>query len=313
MANITYNVFRRLHMGTYEPSPPLGPSYKLDLSFDGDQENGRVYCTLIKDTYTPNRDDTYSNVVRYEVGGGGYGGAERIETPAVTIDAVSHYAAFDGDDVTFSSITATGVRYALLFLYRREASVNLHLPLMLVDFGSSLSVTDADFVIQWSSVGIYVLAHVPSDSGNTFIYTNAKYQMLTGGYELGDSGDALKVVLLSALHSPDPEDVDYDDVSGDEITGAGYTTGGEDITGQAIGLVTGASGYGYMTCANTDWTSATFSATRMAIYNTTVDDELVMTARLPVNPNTGNNTWSTVGGLFRLIVGSVGYVNVGGQ
>lgn len=72
--------------------------------------------------------------------------------------------------------------------------------------------------------------------GNGAIYNNFKEQILLGQLDLGaDSpADEIKVMLVTG-HTPDIDNhVGYSDVSADEVSGAGYTAGGEILTGQDV-------------------------------------------------------------------------------
>lgn len=70
--------------------------------------------------------------------------------------------------------------------------------------------------------------------GDGYIYNNFKEQVMNGEFNLGGSGDTIKVILVSG-HTPNIDThAGYSDVSSDEYsTGSGYTVGGDTLTGQA--------------------------------------------------------------------------------
>jgi hypothetical protein len=68
--------------------------------------------------------------------------------------------------------------------------------------------------------------------GDGSLYYNFAEQLMRGGIDL--SSDTIKVMLVVG-HTPDLANHEkYSDVSGDEGVGAGYTAGGEEVTGKTV-------------------------------------------------------------------------------
>lgn len=270
----------------------------IDLSSTAHATQNRVYCALLTSAYTPDSTDDHSTIIAAEVSSANYtAGGEVIATPVVDLSGSNAY--FDGDDSEWSNVTFSA-RYA--YLYHSVATLGTKTPIALIDFGQTYAVDSADFTIAWNAVGILLMAHVNTGGTDTWIYNNAKTQMLKGAYNLDNGGDALKVMLTTSSYTPLAAHTDNTDVT-NEVTGTGYTAGGEDLTGQVVAMNT-VSGRAEMTADPTEWTSASFTAYRAVLYNTTVSDELVAVMTFAANQTVS-------AGLFRLNHSSAGLVSVG--
>jgi hypothetical protein len=68
--------------------------------------------------------------------------------------------------------------------------------------------------------------------GDGIIYNNAKEQLLLGNIDFVDN--TLKLILVHNHIVDIDGDATYADVSADETAGAGYSAGGETLTGKAV-------------------------------------------------------------------------------
>ena len=70
--------------------------------------------------------------------------------------------------------------------------------------------------------------------GDGFIYNNFKERVMEGAFNLASGGDTLKVALLGTYTKDRTHSV-YGSISGSEYnTGAGYTSGGNALSGQDV-------------------------------------------------------------------------------
>ena len=68
--------------------------------------------------------------------------------------------------------------------------------------------------------------------GNGAFYNNFKEQVLLGGFNLGNGGDTIKMILVES-HSPDIDThAQYSDVSGDEFGDSSYSA--QTLSSQAV-------------------------------------------------------------------------------
>ncbi len=95
------------------------------------------------------------------------------------------------------------------------------------------------------------------------IYYAAQATLLAGGLNL--LTDTLKVLLLDETYTPDPASHEtLDDING-EVSGAGYTSGGQSLTGRDI-LRDDLSGRAALHAENPTWPAADFSARAALLY-----------------------------------------------
>ena len=98
---------------------------------------------------------------------------------------------------------------------------------------------------------------------NTF-----KRDLLKGFHDFASGGDTFKIALFTSSASLDASTEDYSTTN--ETSGAGYSPGGETLTGQSVTGGSSAS-TAYVDFADAQWTSASFTANGALIYNTTTD------------------------------------------
>ena len=99
---------------------------------------------------------------------------------------------------------------------------------------------------------------------NTF-----KRDLLKGFHDFASGGDTFKIALYLDTASLDDTTEDYSVTN--ETSGAGYSAGGETLTGQSVTGSTSAT-TAYVDWSNdAEWTSASFTANGAMIYNTTTD------------------------------------------
>lgn len=141
MANAVYNSFKRdIANGS------------IDLDTD------TINVMLVTSSYAPNIDThTKRSDITNEVAGTGYtAGGQALASKTVTADNTNDRAAFDAADVTWTTATITA-RGAVLYKSRGGASSVDEL-VAYYDFGADITSTASDFVIQWGSTGIVLIA-----------------------------------------------------------------------------------------------------------------------------------------------------------
>lgn len=101
------------------------------------------------------------------------------------------------------------------------------------------------------------------------VYNRCKYNLAAGLMDLTNGGDTIRVALLDNSHSFDPDDDLWTDVSANEIAGSGYTANGEALTSQSL-TQNDTLDKAVFDAADTEWTSATFSAYHAVLYDDTL-------------------------------------------
>jgi hypothetical protein len=104
------------------------------------------------------------------------------------------------------------------------------------------------------------------------IYDCLKEDLMVGAVNLGSGGDTIKVGLLDDSHAFSAANSAWADVSANEISGTGYTAGGVTLGSQAVSV---ASNTAKFDAADTEWTSASFTAYHAVIYDTTNSNSLI--------------------------------------
>lgn len=137
MANVVYNSFKRDIMNG-----------SIDLDTD------TIKVMLVTSAYTPNIDThTKRSDVTNEVSGTGYtAGGQALANKAVSADNTDDEGVFDADDPTWTASTITA-RGAVFYKSRGGASTADEL-ICYLDFGSDITSTAANFVIQIAAEGI---------------------------------------------------------------------------------------------------------------------------------------------------------------
>lgn len=124
-----------------------------NADLDNDTTDDGPYCALVDtDTYTyAASDEFYSDL------SGIVGTPVRIETP--TVGSVSA-ATFDGDDITFSSVS--GATVEALVIYRHNAGANTTWRLVFYEdtgvTGLPLTPNGGDVTVTWNASGILMIS-----------------------------------------------------------------------------------------------------------------------------------------------------------
>ena len=127
-------------------------------SIDMDTDTFKIM--IASNSYTPSQTShDFRDDVTNEVSGTGYtaGGAT---LSGITSTLTANLYKFDANDVTWSAVTFTNGRYAVIYKSRGGASSADEL-VGYVDFGANQSPAGTDFTIQWSSDGIYTASRTP--------------------------------------------------------------------------------------------------------------------------------------------------------
>jgi len=101
------------------------------------------------------------------------------------------------------------------------------------------------------------------------IYNRFKANLMNKVVDL--EGDTIKVALLDDSHAFSATDNVWGDVSANEISGTGYTAGGATLGTKAVTQAATTK----WDAADTEWTSATFTAYHAVIYDTTATSNLI--------------------------------------
>ena len=116
-------------------------------------ESDTLKVALLTSSETPSKDDTTFSATN-EVSGTGYtAGGATLANVAVTQDDSGDLAKVDCDDVTWSTSTITGARYAVIYDTTNTKSL-----ICSIDFGGAQTVTAGTFTIEWNASGIITLA-----------------------------------------------------------------------------------------------------------------------------------------------------------
>lgn len=123
-----------------------------------DLDTDTIKGMLVTSTYSPNIDThTKRSDITNEVSGTGYtAGGAALTTKTVTADNTNDRAAFDADDLSWSSSTITA-RGLVLYKSRGGASSADEL-ICYIDFGSDITSTASTFSIVFNASGILLLS-----------------------------------------------------------------------------------------------------------------------------------------------------------
>jgi len=129
-----------------------GLAMKSIINKEVDFDTDTVSVALCTSTYTPNQDThQYASDLTNELSGGGYS-RQTLGTATVTYTGGTNTLKLDGADVTFSGLTASGVRYAVFFMDTGADSVS---PLLCYqDFESDQNLTAQDLTLVLNSSGL---------------------------------------------------------------------------------------------------------------------------------------------------------------
>ena len=117
-----------------------------------------VKCALISNAYTPNVDTDifFGAPATYQGSGTGYtAGGVTLTTKTATYNASTNTAMLDADDITFTGVTLSAVRYAVFYEY---SGSNATSPLICyMDFGADRNPTAQNLQITLPSTGLVYL------------------------------------------------------------------------------------------------------------------------------------------------------------
>ena len=100
------------------------------------------------------------------------------------------------------------------------------------------------------------------------VYNNFKELLLTGGVNLGNGGDTIKVALVTSSYSADIDSHDmFDDVT-NEVSGTGYSAGGNTLASQAV-TQDNTDDEGVFDASDTNWANSTITARGAVVYKST--------------------------------------------
>lgn len=133
-----------------------------------------------------------------------------------------------------------------------------------------------------------------------------------GGLTAGESrgidylSDDIRATLHTASYVPDKATHDFVDDLTDEVSGAGYTAGGQALTGKTLAV---ASSVVIADCDDVVWTNATITARRVVISDRTpaaaADQPLILYNSAASDVSSTNGTWTfqvNANGLFRITI-----------
>ena len=130
-----------------------GVSHVANAAVDWDTDT--IHVSLHTATYVPDQDahDFYNDVTN-EVSGAGYtAGGQALAGKTRAIDAASNETRLDATDLTWTAVTFTGARYAVI--YKKRGGVASADELIgWVDFGADQTVAGVDFTITWAATGV---------------------------------------------------------------------------------------------------------------------------------------------------------------
>jgi hypothetical protein len=117
--------------------------------------------------------------------------------------------------------------------------------------------------------------------------TSFKQQMLQGAQNI--ASNTLKMALYTANTDLGPNTTTYTGTT-NEVTGAGYTAGGETLTGVSISA--SPEGVVYVNFDNVSWAAASFTARGALIYNTTQSNASVAVLDFGADKTCSNQTFT---------------------
>lgn len=98
------------------------------------------------------------------------------------------------------------------------------------------------------------------------LYNTAKSDLFNANVDF--ASDTIKVALATSSYTPNIDTHDFFDDITNEVTGTGYTAGGETLASKAITVDT-TNDRAEFDAADTQWTSASFTARYAIIYKDT--------------------------------------------
>lgn len=135
-----------------------GKAMQAIVNKEVDFDTDTIKVALCTSTYTPDQDaHDYFNDITNELTDGSYtAGGETLASKTVTYDSGTNTVKLDCADVTFSSLTSTGIRYAIFY---RDTGTGSTSPLLCyMDFGANQDVAAQDFILVIAGSGLLTLS-----------------------------------------------------------------------------------------------------------------------------------------------------------
>lgn len=112
-------------------------------------------CMITTASYTPNIDThDFRDDVTNEVSGAGYStGGATLTTVTWTYDSANNRAVLAADALTWSTVTFTSGRYAVIYKSTGDAATDRLLSY--IDFGADQSPASANFTLDWTANGVF--------------------------------------------------------------------------------------------------------------------------------------------------------------
>jgi len=127
--------------------------------FDLDSDTIKVALLTSSHTDDPDNQMYFDDVNANEVSGTGYtAGGQALSNKHVSRDNTNDLAKFDADDVEWSSITASNVRYACVY---KDTGNDATSPILcIIDFGTTYNPSGGKLKIIWGTDGIFRIRNV---------------------------------------------------------------------------------------------------------------------------------------------------------
>lgn len=121
-----------------------------------------VKASLHTSSYTPNRDvDDFFNDATNQVTGTNYtAGGVTVTGKSVTYDSATDQTRWIADDLTWTNVTITGIRYLVYYVDTAGASTTDNL-ISYVNFGGDQTVSGVNFVVDNPTTGFVVFSTSP--------------------------------------------------------------------------------------------------------------------------------------------------------
>ena len=113
-------------------------------------------------------------------------------------------------------------------------------------------------------------------------------ELFTGTHNFASGGDSFKLALYTA-NPYNTSSTAYSATSEVSASGTAYTTTGNTLTGNAVAYSTAVASCDF---ADTEWTTATFTAAFGAIYNDSQSDKLCVVLDFSGNKTCTNGTFT---------------------
>ncbi len=133
-----------------------GNFLKQALNKEHDLDSDTIKVSLRTSSYTVSQDgdDYYGGLASNEVSGTGYtAGGKTLTSPTVTYTGATNKLVFDAADLSWTSATISGIRYAVIY-NDTPASTSAKGLIGYQDAGSDVSVSGGTFDLIWNASGI---------------------------------------------------------------------------------------------------------------------------------------------------------------